>query len=149
MEYTKIEDFLKEWSFETKMTQKVFAAIREDLAYTFPNNNGRTMARIEIAEVDKDFLPESMREIERLYEIVSAVLVEKIKDFWTDANLKDINELYGQKWSIGLTLGILLKHEIHHRGQLTLLMRQAGLKVPGVYGPAQEEWVKMGMPPQK
>ena len=166
MEYTKIEDFLKEWSFETKMTQKVFAAIPEDLAYTFQNNNGRTMARIawhitetipeminqtgiEIAEVDKDFLPESMREIERLYEIVSAVLVEKIKDFWTDANLKDINELYGQKWSIGLTLGILLKHEIHHRGQLTLLMRQAGLKVPGVYGPAQEEWVKMGMPPQK
>lgn len=56
------------------MTQKVFAAIREDLAYTFPNNNGRTMARIawhitetipeminqtgiEIAEVDKDFCP--------------------------------------------------------------------------------------------
>ena len=27
-----------------------------------------------------------------------------------------------------------------------VLMRQAGLKVPGVYGPAREEWAAMGMP---
>jgi hypothetical protein len=26
------------------------------------------------------------------------------------------------------------------------LMRQAGLKVPGVYGPAREEWSLWGMP---
>jgi hypothetical protein len=25
-------------------------------------------------------------------------------------------------------------------------MRQAGLVVPGIYGPAREEWAKMGMP---
>jgi hypothetical protein len=27
-----------------------------------------------------------------------------------------------------------------------VLMRQAGLSVPGVYGPAREEWAAMGMP---
>jgi len=26
------------------------------------------------------------------------------------------------------------------------LMRQAGLKVPGIYGPSKEEWALMGMP---
>jgi hypothetical protein len=26
-------------------------------------------------------------------------------------------------------------------------MRQAGLRVPGVYGPALEEWSAYGMPP--
>jgi hypothetical protein len=31
---------------------------------------------------------------------------------------------------------------------MTVLMRQAGLKVPGFYGPAQEEWSAMGMPAQ-
>ena len=36
--------------------------------------------------------------------------------------------------------------EAHHRGQMTVLMRQAGLTVPGIYGPAQEEWAAMGMP---
>jgi uncharacterized damage-inducible protein DinB len=32
---------------------------------------------------------------------------------------------------------------------MTVLMRQAGLKVPGIYGPSREEWSQFGMPPQK
>ncbi len=28
---------------------------------------------------------------------------------------------------------------------MTVLMRQAGLKVPGTYGPAKEEWGAIGM----
>jgi len=54
--------------------------------------------------------------------------------------------MYGEKWARGVTLHILLVHEIHHRGQMTVLMRQAGLKVPGVYGPAKEEWTQYKMP---
>jgi uncharacterized damage-inducible protein DinB len=38
-------------------------------------------------------------------------------------------------------------HQCHHRGQMTVLMRQAGQKVPGIYGPAKEEWSSMGMEP--
>ena len=45
-----------------------------------------------------------------------------------------------------LTLQILLFHQTHHRGQMTVLMRQAGLPVPGMYGPAKEDWAKYGMP---
>jgi len=29
---------------------------------------------------------------------------------------------------------------------MTVLMRQAGLVVPGVYGPAREEWGQYNMP---
>lgn len=36
--------------------------------------------------------------------------------------------------------------ETHHLGQMTVLMRQAGLNVPGVYGPSKEEWTAYGMP---
>ena len=39
----------------------------------------------------------------------------------------------------------LINHQNHHRGQMTVLMRQAGLTVPGVYGPAKEEWAAAGM----
>lgn len=28
---------------------------------------------------------------------------------------------------------------------MTVLMRQAGLTVPGIYGPAKEEWATFGM----
>ncbi len=41
---------------------------------------------------------------------------------------------------------ILLLHQTHHRGQMTVLMRQAGLPVAGMYGPTKEDWAKYGMP---
>ncbi|MGB5893715.1 MAG: DinB family protein, partial [Ignavibacteriaceae bacterium] len=37
----------------------------------------------------------------------------------------------------------------HHRGQLTVIMRLAGLKVLGVYGPAGEERANMGIKAQE
>jgi len=40
-------------------------------------------------------------------------------------------------------------HQAHHRGQMTVLMRQAGMKVPGVYGPSKEEWSAFGMEPME
>jgi uncharacterized damage-inducible protein DinB len=39
----------------------------------------------------------------------------------------------------------LIQHQAHHRGQMTVLMRQAGLPVPGIYGPSKEEWANFGM----
>lgn len=42
-----------------------------------------------------------------------------------------------------------LTDESHHRAQMTVLMRQAGLKVPGIRGPAKEDWSQFGAePPQ-
>ena len=55
--------------------------------------------------------------------------------------------MYGATWPRSFTLFVLIGHEIHHRGQMTVLMRQAGLKVPGIYGPSYEEWVNYKMQP--
>jgi uncharacterized damage-inducible protein DinB len=30
-------------------------------------------------------------------------------------------------------------HQTHHRAQMMVLMKQAGLKVPGVYGPSEDD----------
>jgi uncharacterized damage-inducible protein DinB len=54
--------------------------------------------------------------------------------------------MFGQfEWAKGFSLSMLINHQIHHRGQMTILMRQANLIVTGVYGPAKEEWSQMGM----
>ena len=83
-----------------------------------------------------------------LYDPVSArSLLAEMHARWTDASLRVEDEMYGQKWARGLTLAILIAHQTHHRGQMTVLMRQAGLKVPGIYGPAREEWAAMGLNP--
>ena len=55
--------------------------------------------------------------------------------------------MYGETWKRGVALEMLIRHEAHHRGQMTVLMRQAGLPVHGVYGPSREEWTAMGMEP--
>lgn len=36
-------------------------------------------------------------------------------------------------------------YQIHHRGQMTVLMRQTGLKVSDVNGPSREEVADIGM----
>jgi uncharacterized damage-inducible protein DinB len=55
--------------------------------------------------------------------------------------------MYGEKWTRGFTLTSLILHQVHHRGQMTVLMRQAGLEIPGLYGPARQEWAAFGMKP--
>ena len=44
---------------------------------------------------------------------------------------------------------VLLVHQAHHRGQMTVLMRQARLPVPPIYGPVKEGWSAYGVEPPK
>ena len=77
----------------------------------------------------------------------TAELVRAIKAEWNDESLQQTDDMYGQQWPRGLTLAALVHHEIHHRGQMTVLLRQAGRKVPGTFGPSREEWTQYGMQP--
>lgn len=77
---------------------------------------------------------------------IHSVYVDSAKEFlsvleraWTDETLAIEDEIYGERWSRGKTLLVMLLHEVHHRGQLTALMRGAGLTVPGIYGPSGDE----------
>lgn len=54
-------------------------------------------------------------------------------------------QLYWSAIAKWFTFDVLIQHQNHHRGQMTVLMRQAGLPVPGIYGPAKEEWTTFGL----
>jgi len=95
---------------------------------------------------EKDPIPESAAEIKKAYSSAAHALLDQISTKWTDETLQKEDNLYGETWKRGFTLLILLKHEIHHRGQMTVLMRQAGLVVPSIYGPAKEGWAAYDMP---
>jgi uncharacterized damage-inducible protein DinB len=81
-------------------------------------------------------VPPTVAEIRATYERAAASLANAVEGSWFDGTLAVEDDVYGEPWPRGRTLFVLLCHEVHHRGQLTLLMRQAGLKVPGVYGPS-------------
>ena len=68
-----------------------------------------------------------------------------VKEQWTDETLLQEDNIYGETWKRGFTLLALNDHETHHFGQLTVLMRNAGLPVHGRFGPSKEEWAVYGM----
>ena len=85
-----------------------------------------------------------MKDVATAYERASISLVRALST-WTDVDLEREDTLYGESWKRGFTLFVLVTHQAHHRGQMTVLMRQAGLKVPSIYGPAKEGWGTFGM----
>jgi uncharacterized damage-inducible protein DinB len=93
--------------------------------------------------------PEKVDEIISDYTRFSKNVEDFVKTNWSDESLLEEVNMYGEMWKKGKILAVLIGHQAHHRAQLTVLMRQAGLKVPGVYGPSKEEWEAYGMPPQK
>ena len=165
--YGKLSDFITEWKYESESTFKIIDQLTDDsLAKKF-NDNIRTPGRLAwhlvttIGEMVQrtglkfDATPEdapvpvTMKEICEEYKRTSEGMLNAVKKEWKDESLLEEINLYGQNWKKGKVLSVLVNHQTHHRGQLTVVMRLAGLKVPGVYGPAREEWASMGMEPQE
>jgi len=165
--FRRIQDFLESWAFETEATLKVFQNLTDEsldqkvttegrslgriawhIVQTLPEMGGRT--GLEIAGPgETDPIPARAEEIAAAFEEAANSLGAAVESSWGDGDLDIEDDMYGQTWPRTKTLAALLNHQNHHRGQMTVLMRQAGLTVPGVYGPAKEEWAAYGMPAQE
>lgn len=84
--------------------------------------------------------------IAEAYRSTTQGIIAAVESQLTDARLAETVTVFGQQWTVGQAIYSALKHEIHHRGQLTILMRLAGLPVIGAYGPAKEQWEQFGRP---
>ena len=164
--FRTIADFEKAWTDEGENTLKVLRALSDASLGQKVTADGRSLGRLawhivqtlgemgrqaglEVKAADEHTpQPAVAADIADAYAAGSAAVLKAVTSTWADADLPGEIEMYGSKWTRGMTLSALIKHEIHHRGQMTVLMRQAGLKVPGVYGPAREEWTAYGMPAQ-
>jgi uncharacterized damage-inducible protein DinB len=161
--FRTIQDFTEGWAYESEATLKVLRALTDASLEQRVTPAGRTLGRLAwhiigaLAEMPehsglpasgpKDSDPQpSLAEMIRHYEAGAKQVAALVNEHWTDAMLTELIPMYGQQWPRGGALSALIAHQTHHRGQMTVLMRQAGLKVPGVYGPAAEEWAAMNMP---
>jgi uncharacterized damage-inducible protein DinB len=165
--FYKISDFQKEWDIESKATLKLFRVLTDESLKQKVNDEGRTLGRLAwhlVCSLDKTIvqaglavkespdeseLPVSAKKITDKYENSAKVVIDTITNNWTDESLEEEIPMFRDKWRKGQVLTVLIKHQIHHRAQITILMRQAGLKVPGIYGPSREEWELMKMPPRQ
>jgi uncharacterized damage-inducible protein DinB len=160
-----IDEFEYHWSQEVEATQKILKHLTDKSLSQSVTPDGRTLGRLAwhitttITEMmsktglalpgpaPEDPVPTSAKAIFRAFNDAAISLLEQIKSSWTNATLQIEDNMYGQRWKRGYTLTVLIFHQIHHRGQMTVLMRQAGLEVPGIYGPARQEWSAWGMEP--
>lgn len=163
--FVSVQAFEEDWKHESESTLKVLNALSDESLSQEVAPGFRTLGRLAwhivttlhemISRTGLEFeaphhdapLATSVKTIADSYRQASQTMLDAIHTNFTDANLLEMREMYGEKWPIGLTLSILIKHQIHHRGQMTVLMRQASLAIPGIYGPTLEEWSQMGMEP--
>ncbi len=108
-----------------------------------PRNMGLNISGLA-GEPFKTQPPATMKQIREAYSAVSDSLLAELSKL-NDMSLAMDYTFYGMTWTGAFGLFVLVTHQSHHRGQMTVLMRQAGLKVPGTYGPAKEEWGAWGM----
>jgi uncharacterized damage-inducible protein DinB len=165
--YRVIDDFFKDWKYETEATLNIFKNLSQEsltqkvspdvrslgrLAWhiTISNPQMLTHAGFKIENFDENApVPEKLEEIINEYEKNSKLFEKIISENWKTADLTDEINMYGENWSKGKILAVILAHQTHHRAQMTIVMRLAGLKVPGVYGPSKEEWLSVGRQPEE
>ncbi len=161
--FRTIDDFIHVWSREFESTQKILKHISDKSLSQAVEPNGRTIGILAwhivttIPEMmtktglaitmpgDEHAPPARAKEIFDAYNKVAEELLVAVRSQWTDASLMIADDMYGEQWKRSETLASLVFHQIHHRAQMTVLMRQAGLRVPGMYGPSREQWAAMGM----
>jgi len=156
------EVFLRIWEREFQTTVRVFKAFPPDKLEAKPHARSRSVRDLawqcaidegvieKILDGKNDLRnppsamppPESMEEIIAAFESAHRRAFEKMRGV-TEAEFdRTVTVVLPRgEWQCPQPDAVWgnLMDEIHHRGQLTVYLRQAGGKVPSIYGPSSDE----------
>jgi uncharacterized damage-inducible protein DinB len=156
---TIFEFLLPQIEVETKTTRKVLAAVPTDKGEYSPG--GKCMNCLElvshIATVDVWFLRSMVKgeftheptapfttpaEAVAYYDTEMPKAIEAVKSLTPEDLAKPV-QFYAWTNPNVAYAQFMLKHTIHHRGQLSAYLRPMGGKVPAIYGGSADEPVEM------
>ncbi len=156
------EIFLRIWEREFHTTVKVFKAFPGDKLDVKPHERSRSVGDLawqcaidervigKILDGQNDLRnvppspppPETMDEIVAEYESAHREAFRKMSQLSEEEFSKTVScFLPAGGWKMPQPEAFWgnLMDEVHHRGQLTVYLRQAGGKVPSIYGPSGDE----------
>lgn len=155
------DEFLQEWNREAEATERILKQLTDaslsqrvtqdhfslgelgwHLSTTIPVFAEPLGLQVP-SPGDPKSVPTCAANITAAYTTTNQTFIKSIKATLKDDDYKERKNIFGMNMPLGAALRILVSHQIHHRGQMTVLMRQAGLQVPGVYGPSREEYAEM------
>lgn len=149
--------FVEDWQKEREETAKLFKCLTNSSLHTHISGYNKTAGKLawhitqtltelgsKLQIFSTDALegvkcPATVDEMVSIYQQFSEKIATIVSG-WDTAFLHEEIEIYGMKATRSQCLVMMVKHEIHHRAQLTVLIRQLGLKPIGIYGPTEEEW---------
>ncbi|HEY6802955.1 MAG TPA: DinB family protein [Pyrinomonadaceae bacterium] len=157
------ESLLTELEQETQITRRVLERIKDEHLNFKPHPKSRTLGELALhiatvpgavaamaiqdkvqAPTFKDPSPNSIQEIHdaleksiaRAKEVLSGVSDEVLHSSWT-MMLGD-KEIFSQP-KLQVLRSIMLNHWYHHRGQLSVYLRELDVPIPSIYGPSADE----------
>ncbi|MBW7474697.1 DinB family protein [Paenibacillus oenotherae] len=162
--FRTVNDFTQEWEAEFAITARVLDTLTDESLGQTVADNYRSLGQIAWHLVKtihfltstgltfdeppaEELPPASAARIASEYRRLGQALLRAVKSQWTDETIRQSVTIMGEEWQNSATVHYFLKHEIHHRGQMTVLMRQAGLPLPDVLGPTRESWIAKGIEP--
>ena len=159
------EALLPEFDHETGLTRRLLERVPEDKLAWKPHEKSMTMARLAthvaeipswgaltIAGTELDFSPAAYkpRELQSRAELLSTfdghvAATRKLLQAATDADLMVTWTLKSDGHAIfsmpraSVLRTMVMNHMIHHRGQLTVYLRENNVPLPAMYGPSADE----------
>jgi len=156
--YNKIKEFVDDWTAESSSSLKVLKVITDASLDQKIYQEGRNLAHLawhmtmmiggtgsivglEVAAPPRGTeMPNvTAAALSEAYEKAARSLGDEVSKKLQDSQLSTEVSFFGRTLPIERVLHSLILHQCHHRGQMTVLLRQAGLVPPGVYGPTREE----------
>lgn len=156
MTSNELKHFLEQWEREYVTTVKVLQAIPDDRLDYKPAEKSRSLRDLmwHIVGVEnfaatlaltgaypKERLPPpaTVKELLEFYERQHKALVSQVAGAEA-ALLSRTVDFFSRPVPVSHILWrVLLYHQIHHRGQLSVYLRLVGAKVPSIYGPSADE----------
>lgn len=158
--YSNLNDFISAYAHEGQTTVRVLEALSDDklghekaagdtsiaeLAWHIASAPSY-MLKHEGIDIDFSYAPPegvTVAQIVEEYKRIHGAALEGAKAKLGEAEMTRSATWFGYELPLGVWMNMIPNHEVHHRGQLTAMMRNAGLKVPGCYGPNKEEFEVM------
>jgi (2Fe-2S) ferredoxin/uncharacterized damage-inducible protein DinB len=156
---TTMQEILERYAHEHASTHAVFAAMPDDHALFRPHERSMSWAQLawHVATTPLYYVSEVFKlPTQSGWDLDSAKpptttagLVQALDDIYDeiiaalrtqdDAWLDEMTDYHGAMKEKRWILGHVIDHEIHHRGQMTVLLRLKDASVPMVYGPTADE----------
>jgi uncharacterized damage-inducible protein DinB len=148
--FKTMQDFQKEWTRQAEQTALLLEACTDEALRQSVAQGHRTLGEIAwhlveslhyMASLGLTFPapvkaePMTAKKITEEYRSISREVLQAVTSQWSEASLQETLELWGEAWTRGEILLFTIMHQAHHRGQMTVLMRQAGYAdIPRMFG---------------